>query len=153
MFIDDEKAVRDHRRREGRTVLYITLTALAACVLMFVGLMNVANAAALDDERKVIDGMTGDTHLSLDFGTTGAVNTTGHAGRITISAPALSDGLDTMTTAATAHADDEDATSIDRRLATALGLGALIVVAGVGQLAGRATETLPAGDTRRSSEA
>lgn len=150
MFIDDEKAIRNHRRREGRAVLYITLTALAACVLMFVGLMNVANAAALGDERSLVVGMLGDTHPSLD---PAAIGTVGHAGRTAISAPALPDGLDRITTTAMTGAKDDDAASFDRRLATALGLGALIVVAGVGQLAGRATETAPTGDTRRSSEA
>ncbi len=146
MFLDDEKDFRDRRKREGRTVLYITLTALAACVLMFVGLMNVANARELVDERTVISGVIGDTRLSLDLGPRDAA---GHAGNV---GPVLSDGLDAMTTAATA-ADEDAATSIDRRLATALGLGALIVVAGVGQLAGRATETLPSEPQRRSSEA
>ncbi len=149
MFLDDEKDFRDRRKREGRTVLYITLTALAACVLMFVGLMNVANARELVDERTVISGMIGDTRLSLDLGPRHAAD---HAGASGLSVPVLSDGLDAMTTAATA-ADEDDATSIDRRLATALGLGALIVVAGVGQLAGRATETLPSEPQRRSSEA
>lgn len=150
MFLDDEKDFRDSRKREGRTALYITLTALAACVLMFVGLMTVANAGELGDEHKVISGMIGDTRLSLDVS---ARDAAGHAGKRARSAPPLSDGLDTMTTAATAGGQDDDATSIDRRLAAALGLGALIVVAGVGQLAGRTIETLSSKAAHRSSEA
>lgn len=156
MFIDDEKAVRNHRRKEGRAALYITITALAACILMFVGLMNVARAAPLDDERGLLEEPIGGTYVSLDLRHSGR----GDDGRLTRVAdpafglPAL-DGIDLLTTAATGPArdDDDDAASIDRRLAMALGLAAFIVVAGVGQMVGRNTDGSSGPGARWRSEA
>ncbi|SOC45835.1 hypothetical protein SAMN05892877_11864 [Rhizobium subbaraonis] len=145
MFIDDEKMVRDGRRRESRAIVYITVTALAACVLMIVGLMKVASAATFDDERSILHGKFGETSLALDLPPAG---------------PALGtdtdllavDGIDRMATASTKAQGDKE-TSIDRRLATALGLSGLITLAGLSQIAGRSLNRGPSPNVPWHSEA
>ncbi|MBD9373257.1 hypothetical protein IB238_11570 [Rhizobium sp. ARZ01] len=136
MFIDDEKPARDHRRREGRAVFYITVTALAACVLMIVGLMNVAQANSFDDTPTVLQGEIGETHVSLAFD---------HAD---------TDATVDLTTTASIKRNEHDASStIDERLAAALGLAGFIVVAGVSQMFSRGMHRSPASAAPWRSEA
>lgn len=145
MFIDDEKMVRDGRRRESRAVVYITVTALAACVLMIVGLMNVASAATFDDERSILQGKFGETTLALDLHRSGpAFHTDADLHAV--------DGIDTMTTASTTFYGDKE-TSLDRRLATAIGLSGLITLAGLSQIAGRSSNGGPSPNVPWRSEA
>ncbi|NVP57842.1 hypothetical protein [Mycoplana rhizolycopersici] len=150
MFIDDEKMVRDGRRRESRAVVYITVTALAACVLMIVGLMNVASAATFDDERSILQGQFGETRLALDLHRSGP---TFDAGADLLAV----DGIDRMTTASTKTSDDkatrDEASSVDRRLATAIGLSGLITLAGLSQIAGRSSNGNPSPNVTWHSEA
>ncbi len=40
MFLDDEKVGRSPKARESRALFLIAMTALAACVVMVVGLMS-----------------------------------------------------------------------------------------------------------------
>ena len=47
MFLDDEKVGRSPKARESRALFLIAMTALAACVVMVVGLMS-PPAIALD---------------------------------------------------------------------------------------------------------
>ena len=42
MFLDDEKVGRSPKARESRALFFIAMTALAACVVMVVGLMSPA---------------------------------------------------------------------------------------------------------------
>lgn len=113
MFFDDEKA-RNDRRRDRRAVLYITATALAACVLMIVGLLNTAHAQPFDHGRMILEGEIGATPIVLDLD---------HGGR----------ALDPTVTHATKTASAGDA-SVDRRLAAGIALASLVTVAGVSQL-------------------
>lgn len=136
MFIDDEK-MKSRKSRDGRAVFYITITALAACVLMFVGLMNFAHAEGFDRARMVLTGDIGETRLYLDLER--AIE------------PIAETVVDPMTTSSTHNLGYE--TSIDRRLSTALGLGAFIFVAGLSQMISRGVERDPAPRARWHSEA
>ncbi|HVK89798.1 MAG TPA: hypothetical protein VM468_00045 [Mycoplana sp.] len=148
MFIDDEKSPRDHRRREGRAVLYITVTALAACVLMVLGLMNVAHAMNSDDHVGILQGEVGETHLVLDFGN---VHRSDEALAVTVFEKVAGDPpVDPTTTASTAM---DEAASIDRRLTAALVLAALIAISGLGQIIGRGIDKAPASAAPWRSEA
>lgn len=53
MFLDDEVAATQTRRNEARWGLYLAVAALAACIVMIVGLMaqSTAEAAALEPQR------------------------------------------------------------------------------------------------------
>lgn len=140
MFIDDEKPARNYRRREGRAVFYITVTALAACVLMLFGLMNVAQANLIDDDGLVIEGEIGDTRVLL------AVSLDG-TGQPANASTVLEDkathiAIDPTTTASTTS-NAHTASTIDHRLTVALVLAGFIVVAGVGQLMNRGTRHRP----------
>lgn len=137
MFIDDEKPARNDRRREGRAVFYITVTALAACVLMLFGLMNVAQADLIDDDGLVIQGEIGDTHVLL------AVSLD-HAAQPQKANTALENKgtIDPTTTASTAPKADA-ASTIDHRMTVALFLAGFIVLAGIGRLMNRGTRHTP----------
>ncbi|MDR6757751.1 hypothetical protein J2Y48_003048 [Mycoplana sp. BE70] len=138
MFIDDEKPARNYRRREGRAVFYITVTALAACVLMLFGLMNVAQANLIDDDGLVIQGEIGDTHVLLAVSLDGS----DQPAKPNTALKDTATHIDPTTTASTppnAHA----ASTIDHRLTVALVLAGFIVVAGVGQLMNRGTRHRP----------
>ncbi|PTM92631.1 hypothetical protein [Mycoplana dimorpha] len=148
MFIDDEKSARDHRRREGRAVLYITATALAACVLMVLGLLNVANAMPIDASVAILQGDIGETHLVLDV--RDAVQREEPLAVTVFQEVAGDAPVDPVTTASTAT---DDAASIDRRLGAALTLAALVALAGLAQMAGRRIDPAPARAAPWRSEA
>ena len=149
MFIDDEKSARDHRRREGRAVLYITATALAACVLMVLGLLNVAHAKTIDAPADILQGDIGETHLVLDV--RDAVQHEEPLAVTVFQEVAADAPVDPVTTASTAT--DDDAASIDRRLGAALTLAALVALAGLAQMASRSIDPAPARPAPWRSEA
>lgn len=139
MFIDDEKPARNYRRREGRAVFYITVTALAACVLMLFGLMNVAQANLIDDDGLVIQGEIGDTRVLLAV----SLDSAGQpANASNIKHKATHIAIDPTTTASTTP-NAQPVSSIDHRLTIALVLAGFIVVAGIVQLMNRGTRHKP----------
>lgn len=133
MFIDDEKQTRDDRRRERRAAFYITVTALAACVLMIVGLMNVARAGSFDDTGLTLRGEFGETHVLL------AVNPADHLRSAGPMALLGSDVVIDPTTTASIERNGHEATTIGQRLTAALTLSGFIAAAGVSQLISRGT--------------
>ena len=101
--------------------------------------------ATFDDERSILQGKFGETTLSLDLHRSAPASYTAadlHA----------VDGIDTMTMAST-NFDGDKETSLDRRLATAIGLSGLITLAGLSQLAGRSSNGGPSPNVTWRSEA
>ncbi len=67
MFLDDEVAATQTRRNEARWGLYLAVAALAACIVMIVGLMaqSTAEAAALEPQRAGRSSFGGSTGTQL----------------------------------------------------------------------------------------
>lgn len=56
MFLDDEIASMKTRQNEARWGMYLAIAALAACILMFIGLMTQATAQTADAKPRQLAG-------------------------------------------------------------------------------------------------